>query len=525
MAILLANLGTSDLAIKINDFDYCLPIFERNEPNEDTSRLNIGELEVWKDRNSYTEFLYEELNMTLIPSKIAGEKIGVKSSFVDFSQSLLQKYLSNPDIWHHRIRPGRIGGVIIDAQKKFELQKIHLFVTNQSPQHHLDTVYLFEILKYWFKREYDSTLIANEIPFGVTAKESDKLLSFYYDFFTENINSNSIVLVSIKGGTPQMQTALKMQAIASSVSRLMFIDPQFDISKILAGEFSDCELTSYWRYIRTQKYQTVKLLLEENHWDFNGSTQILRDWQTVLKFFISHHIVETNDIASSSQVISKIIKTLDIGINCFNLDIKYAQTFLQNNPQLKLSSRLASEVNNYDVTLNLYTQCRIYWKLNQIANFLSRMSSFYEAVLDKLANNLNCYSGYSRFDNRFDKRNFIDSQMKSNNTHQKIQDWEKILTLLKNLDFWCKQRNSITHDGKGVSKQRMEELFNQESKYNSEICHPNLIIRNMEAILSNNLELVRNEYKHKYVAENQEYYIYSEVKNWVIQTLDTHSLS
>jgi hypothetical protein len=523
MAILLANLGTSDLAIKINDFDYCLPIFERKEPNEDTSKLTTYELDAWNDRDTYTKFLYDELDIRLIKSKNTGEQTGeVDSSFIEFSNKLLKAYLSDPNTWHHRIRPGRIGGVILDAQKKFDLQEIHLFVTNQNPQHKLDTIYLFEILKFWFKREYNLILTAQEIPFGVTAREADKLLDFYYQFFTEHISNDSTLLVSIKGGTPQMQTALKIQAIASSVARLMFIDPQFDIAKTLAGKFSECQLTSYWRYMRTQKYQIVKLLLEENHWDFNGSIQILKDWQLVLKFFINHQVVETNDIANSSEAISRMIKTLDIGINSFNLDISSAKNFLDSNSQLKLSKSLINQVSNYDIVLNLYTQCRIYWKLNQVANFLSRMSSFYEAILVKIAHNMGFYSNFPLKDNRFNKRSFVDSHINLNSTIQEKQAWQEILSLLKSIDFWCEQRNEIIHLAKGVSKQKMEELFNQQRQYNSDICAPQSIMSNMTKILSNDLEIVRKEYKNKFVGDNQEYYIYSEVKNWVIETLDSN---
>jgi hypothetical protein len=273
--------------------------------------------------------------------------------------------------------------------------------------------------------------------------------------------------------------------------------------------------------MRTQKYQTVKLLLEENHWDFNGSIQILKDWQAVLKFFINNQVVENNDIANSNEAISRMIKTLDIGINSFNLDIASAQTFLEKNPQLKLSKILTNQVNNYDMVLNLYTQCRIYWNLNQVANFLSRMSSFYEAVLVKLAKNINFYSSFPLRENRFNKRIFVDNEIRLRSNTKEIQNWKELLNLLISLDFWCEQRNDIIHHAKGVSKDRMEELYKQKIKYDSDVCSPELILSNMAKILNNDLEVVRNEYKHKYVGGSQPYYIYSEVKNWVIQTLDT----
>ncbi|KAB8313877.1 hypothetical protein SD81_040615 [Tolypothrix campylonemoides VB511288] len=516
MIILIANIGTSDLAVKIDGFNYYLPIFERREPNEDISGLTTDELEIWHNRNSYTELLCDELNVCVSKSPRTGEP---EFSFIEFSEKLLQTYLSKPDTWHSRIRPGRIGGVIIDAKNKFTLDKIHLFVTNQKPQHKLDTIYLFEILKHWFKREYEIQLIAEEIPIKITAKESDDLLDYYYKFFHKNISSDDTVIVSIKGGTPQMHTALKMQAIASSVSRLMFIDPQFSISKTLTGEFSDCKLTSYWQYMRTQKYQTVKLLLDENRWDFNGAIQILLDWNEVLNFFIKHNVIDSQDIADSNAVISRVISTLSIGIACFNLDSDAAKQILRSNSKQQLSIRLVNEVQNYDKVLNLYTQCRILWKLNQVANFLARMSSFYEVILEKLAIYLNCEESFKKFNNRFDKRKLIDQQVCSRNLPQELQAWQEILNLLKSFDYWCTHRNKLIHGAKGVSKARTQELFDQEYQENPLICQPDDILRNMGKILSSSIPIVKNGYRYKFIGDNNEHYIYSEVKDWVIKTL------
>lgn len=519
MTILIANIGTSDLAVKIDGFDYYLPIFERREPNEDISELTTDELEVWHNKNSYTELLCDELNVCVSKSLRTKEP---EFSFIEFSDKLLQTYLSKPDTWHSRIRPGRIGGVIIDAKNKFTLEKIHLFVTNQKPQHKLDTIYLFKILKHWFKREYGFQLIAEEIPIKITAKESDDLLYYYYKFFHKNISSDDTVIVSIKGGTPQMHTALKMQAIASSVSCLMFIDPQFSITKTLTGEVSDCKLTSYWQYMRTQKYQTVKLLLE-NGWDFNGAIDILEDWKAVLKFFLSHKVIGSQDIASSNEAISRVIKTLAVGINCFNLDIQSAKKVLQDNSQSRLSHKMTHEVMKYDSLLNLYTQCRIYYQLEQIANFLSRMSSFYEGVLARIARNIDCYKNFE-YTNRFDKREFVDKKVRMRNIRRELEAWEEVQTLLKSLDYWCTQRNRLIHSAEGVSKKRMQELFTQQHNYNSDLCHPDEILANMAKILSSHLEIVTNEYCYKFVGENKQYYIYSEVKDWVIDKLMTDGL-
>jgi len=520
MAILIANLGTSDLAIKLKDFDFYLPIFDRDEPNEKTSHLTEVELDTWSQRNEYAAILCDELDIQYSKSPKNGEP---KISFVDFTKKLLDHYLNDSDSWHSRIRPGRIGGTIIEAQNKFHVETIHLFTTNQNPQQKFDTVYLMEILKLWFKKEYNLTLTTQQIPEDTPAIDTDKLLNYYYNFFISNSQNDQPILVSIKGGTFQMQTALKMQAIASSVSKLIFIDPQFDISKTLAGKFSECELTSYWRYMRTQKYQAVKLLLDENHWDFNGATQILQDWTEVLRFFINHQVVNNQDITQSNEAISRIIKTLNVGIDCFNLDIKSAEIFLNENSHLQFSTNLANQVKNYDVVLNLYTQCRIFWKLNQVANFLSRMSSFYEAILNTLAKKLNLYNSqqFKKLQNRYDKRDFIDTEIRGKNQSDLIENWEHVQNSLKSLDFWCQQRNNIIHGAEGVSKDRMQELYRQERHYKPDIAPPNLILDKMVQILNNDLELIPKQYLHKYVGDHQTHYIYSEVKNWVIKTLDS----
>ncbi|MHC5729792.1 MAG: hypothetical protein ACYTXY_37870, partial [Nostoc sp.] len=161
MAILIANLGTSDIAIKLDGFNYYLPIFERVEPNEDLSGLNSEELHLWKKRNNYAELLCDELNVKYTKQE-SSRGIEIDFLFTEFSQNLLKAYLLEPDVWHNRIRPVRIGGVILDAINKFNLQEIHLFITNQNPQHKLDTIYLFDILNCWFKQEYNLLLKSQE---------------------------------------------------------------------------------------------------------------------------------------------------------------------------------------------------------------------------------------------------------------------------------------------------------------------------------------------------------------------------
>ena len=54
-----------------------------------------------------------------------------------------------------------------------------------------------------------------------------------------------------------MKTAISIQAFASSINKQIFIASILSPAKILAGEPSKCELTSYSRYMQNQKYQNV----------------------------------------------------------------------------------------------------------------------------------------------------------------------------------------------------------------------------------------------------------------------------
>lgn len=554
MAILIANIGTSDLAIAVDD--YYVPVyFDRNEPNIDRPDPDSLEEAAWKMRtDDINQLAIQELGMQI--------EEGKTPPFREFTHKLLEAYQQYPDKWHHRLRPGRIWGVIVAAREKFQIETAHIFVTDQKPPHFLDSVYLFQILEQWFSREIpDLNLKKEVIPDDVPANNQDKLLNYYYDFFQSHISSDTTLLISIKGGTPQMQTALKMQAIASSVPQQLFVDPLLSIKKMLAGEYSECQLTSYWRYMRTQKYQAAKLLLEER-WDFEGASQILKEWKKVLRFLGKY--IEDDKLTASSEVLSRVLKTLDIAVNCFNLDIQDARNFIKDNSRLALSSQLISEVSHYDCLLNLYSQCYIYWQLNQVANFLARMSSFYEEVLYQATKQLNgekYFQGslnkwkldtkvmrrdmgedlWQKFKNlegdfnsrmrsqnfqsgsilslvgRPSKRNFIDVLAASRPNSQELKHWQEMRTLLESLDFWAKQRNQLIHGAEGVSKQRMQELFEKENDNNA--CLPHQILKVMTQILNSPLQIIKDDYRNRFIKQQNNLYIYSQVKDWVIRSL------
>ncbi|TPX29165.1 hypothetical protein [Cylindrospermopsis raciborskii] len=151
------------------------------------------------------------------------------------------------------------------------------------------------------------------------------------------LEEKELMLISVKGGTNQMKTALQLQGISvSAFKRLLFINPLLSIPSVFAGQPSSCELESYWRYMRTHKYQTIRLLLER--WDFDGAIQILTDWQEYLSYLINQGIVDQESTADN-QVINKleqssdtselILTALKFARACFNLDFQTAPKFAQ----------------------------------------------------------------------------------------------------------------------------------------------------------------------------------------------------
>ena len=361
-------------------------------------------------------------------------------------------------------------------------------------------------------------MIYKVIPKHISPVDRDELLNYYYQFFSQHIRSEQTILIGIKGGTPQMQLALTMQAIASSVTNQLFINPQLSPKNILRGQASECDFTSYWRYMRSQKYQDAKMILE-SRWDFRGAISILDNWLTTLNFLKPY--INDPKLSASNELLSRIVKTLEVGDYCLNLDIQSAKDFFQNNPQLasKLSKKLVEQVSSYDSLLNLYSQCCIYYNLDQIANFLSRMSSFYEGVLEQTVKKLRIERNFPYLKGRFDKRDFIDEKIGTRNKASELEVWSEILLLLKSLDYWCTHRNQLIHHGKGMSKERMKLLYSQAKLDNPDTCTPDRIIEHMAKILTNNLELVKPEYLHKFVGDTTPHYIYSEVKDWAIAKL------
>lgn len=560
MSILVANLGTSDLAVKI-DGNYFPIDFKRLEPNIILPAAGSNEEASWQQREDFIKvFLCNELKLTK------------EATFRDITEKILEGYEQNPDYWHKRLIPGRIWGVITTAKGRFAVDKVYCFVTDQAPTevkgYPTDTINLFHILKKWVEYEEPTlTLIPKIIPQNLKPVILDELFEYYYNFFNEVSLEQDKVLISIKGGTGQMQTALQMQAIASMVEFQANLDPELDICKVLHGQPSSCQINAYWKYIRSQRYITIKKLLQR--WDFEGSIQLLKDWQQYLRNLQQENIKDSGAISNNDKTIQQVIVALTIAVDCFNLDNTKASDDLSKpiNTQLRQESNLVKLIgnNSYDRRLNLYTQCRIYWELNQIANFLARLASFCEETLHFLIEKLeglvyfkkNQYSDhwdvlkikvkpniwqqfkinedkyfnddskkdYYRLSNRSNKHNFVDALIKDREKAQEKAAWKKITASLERLEYWIEKRNKIVHAAKGVSLETMKKSLEEDRKDGQKsalkACQPEFILAEITNI-SNQTSYLINKSSSKYVGFNDTpYYIYSDIRDWVISQLTT----
>jgi hypothetical protein len=533
MSILIANLGTSDLAVKVGN-SYFPVGFDRQEPNMIEPKQDTSEFIEWNERNDKIhQFSQNSLNI-----KLSGNRI----LFREFTERLSNLYQEEPDAWHEQIRPGRIWGVVESALKlkdKNGLQKICFFSTDQPEQEKIgrltDTIYLFDILKGWFYRQYPEQLgdglnkikIVNK-SINFSAIDQDKLFDFYYQFLAP-FDKNATLLISVKGGTPQMQTALRIQSMSSDFRRQIYLEPKLVVTNILKGNYSECIRISYWQYQRVQKYQMILALLE--HWDFNGAVLVLQDWSRNLQSLIDRHVEDSdNKLRKSADCTKYTVLVLEIAIALFNLDIKSAQNKLKELKRFPEPDRLrflkVFIEEKYDVSHNLYGQCKVYFETGQISNFLARLASFHEFTQIRMIQKLdqNKYFIESN-DGYFLKTKLLQNNNKSlwnffwedykliykpnecsippahedlrmgNRLIRKIYLHALVLSLDCNLskpdhsfwsklDFWYSKRNTLVHSSKGINKDRVNDVWkNRELKKYNDACEYNSILDIMNEIL------------------------------------------
>lgn len=570
MAILIANIGTSDLAVKVENF--YLPVgFERNEPGIDYTGLTEEEKTAWNNR----EELLAQHFFSKLGIKVTERETGkYLFSFREITQNILRFYQANPEKWQaknwrDKFVPIRILGAIQKAYQDFQVRTAYIFITNQNPEHHQDTIYLFEILKLWFEEKFEGLRLHGVIiPDSIKPVDQDVLLNYYYGFFN-TLDPQDTILVSIKGGTPQMQNALKLQAIASGIQRLLFIDPILSVKQILAGKASECKLTSYWQYFRQQKYQTVQQLLER--WDFDGAINLLNQWRKVLTFLEEHQVINSQEIVKSGNNLDKIIAVLKCACSLLDLDAATARKIIEANPILVQSEGLTLAAlieskngnTNYDSLLNLYTQCLIDRDLRQVGNLLTTLSSFYEGILYRIIEKNGGFQYLTPNDrlkvhqlkqdignqltlefktaiaqltdtqlsSRRQLRTFITIILKHrwvNKSLVGVESWETdrfqltdgktiagVNGLLETLDYWIAQRNKLIHDLDGISINRIHELDRNRLP---KACAYQQIPEVMEKLLTHRLLGLKNLHKKQFVGTN-EYYIYTNVREWAIANL------
>lgn len=566
-AILLANVGTSDIEIYLDGYGY-IPVWERQQPNQarDFQELETKTIQTWNNRiQLITDQVCRELRVEIDDSRKSPK---LPFQFIDLTQKLQEAYENKPDTWRSRIFASRLLGIIQQAKEKFELDKIILFVSKQNPLFESDTVYLFDILEKWFKDNYSITLKPEYIPKNIKLNsDQDVLFEYYYNVF-QSLELDTTIILSVKGGTPVMQTALRTQSNLASLERpILLVDTELYINRVISGQPSPAFFTSYLKYTKIQKYQVVHQLLER--WDFDGAMKILQDWKEYIKKLTDQGISD-DDIKKTQDLLQVLVKALDIGIAYFNLDISGNYSF-KIKPKDNLDKLLETK-NSYDGVLNLYTQCRIYWEVNQVANFLSRMGSFCEEVLHKIIIQLNAlkffdkeynendwfldkrkfksqqdqklwksfcdlqnqnnnrsftnhdFSSKPRYklSNRFIKWEFVDTLIDFRGDYEEIEAWGKITESLDKLDYWVGQRNKLIHSAEGVSKTNMSKLLQADKQNDNEdainACKRDEILAEMTTIIFEMRKLL-NFQESEFVGQEKKYYIYSDIKDWITEKL------
>lgn len=576
MAVLIANIGTSDLAVKTQKG--FLPIgFDRNERCFDYTELTDEEKTLWDNREQNILELCHKAQLDPIIEKNGRSLF----SFLILTQRILKNYQKNNKVeaLSELISPVRILGVIQKAYDDFKVRKAYIFVTDQEPEQEQDTIYLFDILKIWLTRELpDLELIKVAIPKSLKAIDQDALLNYYYSFFLnleKTIKDDEVILVSTKGGTPQMQSALKLQTVALSKQKLLFIDPILSIKKIIAGEPPECNLTSYWQYLRQQKYQTVQQLLER--WDFDGALNILERWQEVLSFLASHNVIDVERVTRSNELVKAVIAVLNTGRSLLDFDVEAGRKSLEQLPaiystEIKNLQQLIS-LERYDNIFNLYTQIMIYRELNKIGNVFTLLASFNDVVLTELIKlmggrnyldkkgklkldvlkrdvgekfynqNLNKINELTREpiqNSSLLKKQFISLLARYRQEIKNLNDlnnWQVELILLPEgtlfrinqqvkglkgllttLDYWVKRRNKLIHEARGFAIDRISELNQIREDENNIACAYESIPEVLQIIMDHGLLQLRRNYTQQFVGTDK-YYIYSEVRDWVIARL------
>ncbi|NJK64126.1 MAG: hypothetical protein HC921_16845 [Synechococcaceae cyanobacterium SM2_3_1] len=133
---------------------------------------------------------------------------------------------------------------------------------------------------------------------------------------------------------------------------------------------------------------------------------------------------------------------------------------------------------------------------------------------------------YSRWNQQYrvrkrkSKRAFVEilieiRQHQGTSGHQELESWSECTQNLNKLEYWIEKRNELIHGSRGFSENRINEL-NQERR--EDACDYYKIISVMSMILTSSLLQLPKQDKTRFI-EGHDYYLYTDLKNWIIDKL------
>ena len=577
MTILFANLGTSDISVKIDG--YYIPCVNRDEPNMvSPDPKNVAKVQTWENSPTLISDYFEQ-NFQIISPKQRSENPNkrpkIKINFREITKALAGNYDQLANI----IRIDRILGVIkksAEISKAFapdQSLKIYLFLTDQSPVDLLDTLYAYSIVEKYLNNlpqdylvsdwELNKIIIPQDIP--VAQQDEDKILNFYLEKVSEFYQKQELVLFSIRGGTPFMQTGLRLTAFAMGLRQQVFIEPQLNAERVLMGEPSECRLISYWRSQKQRELQTIKKLLER--WDFDGVRVILGDWRKNLKSLQTIDLPDSDKLSESLGIVDAMERETQMALDCWQLDFGDARSKaagLANEEKRDQYLELIGEPSVSQLTpnqlllFNLYAQSKISFECNEIVRFIYGFSTFHEvsqlesivklSPADSLQEGDWGYNLVFEHWSRSQKENMKKELRKKLEKRLDISEKEaeaevkkfhcfiplknriirscvigaltnaltnpenkkfSTIEFFNNLDFWYDKRNKLVHAGDGISQERIitlhlerdQEKYKEASRYDS-------IIVKMQKIL------IRLYGESLFKSKNLDgYFIYDQVRD------------
>ena len=248
-----------------------------------------------------------------------------------------------------------------------KIKKIYLFVTNQESEKNRfsDTIFFGEIIKKWIQENY--AINVNVIQYVLNPTDYEMIYHFYTSYFIENqsvFNKANNIVVSLSGGTPQMNGALYV--ILSSLfpkniefysvykDKLIPINHEITINKIFVKK-SSIEL------LKRFEYQAIITVL--NEYNVQGREKIILllkyakfrknfSFEKAMEFLLSY----LDSIPSSAhkdydiyRINSKLTPIELIKELFWNIEISYkTQNYLLLTSLLfRLEEAILNEINNY----------------------------------------------------------------------------------------------------------------------------------------------------------------------------------